>query len=330
MGHMRLVLAVRIHAQKKISTDGSKADVELGRLASALEGRKNRGIHDEVLLIGTGFPSEGALRIKAESIGMGNSVVVAIYPDEDQDLGEQVEEVLAPWLRRKHSSAVSFLQWRDLLGNPDNLSIDCWWAGVEATDAEELGSVVEGVEGLAPADFSGQAGTWLALALQSSSFEMFESELETYEICLKAMSLARWLNAYEEVSGNSYFDFSYQDALQRLPVDQMRLARETWLHYKDEIEDAFDDEHATTQELSSACLKACLAGRAVETARDLKTAFGSSTALLWALYSAIWPQLSAPMEDAALALVSGSQVLLGELMPQWQFIEEGWGNITED
>lgn len=327
---MHLVLAVHIQAQKETSTGESASDVALKKLSFDLDTRRSRGAQDGVLLIGTGFSAESELSSKATSLGLGNSDVELVIPNEDEELGEQFGEVLGRWLNAKHPEAVAFLKWRDLLGNSDGLTIECWWAGVEASVQDELDSVVEGVVGLAPADFRGQARTWLALTLQGSSLEMFESELGDYEICMMAMSLARWLSAYEEVSGNSYFDFEYQDALQRLPVDQMRLAREAWLHYKDEIEEAFDDEDATAKELSGYCLKACLTGRADETAQDLKDAFGSSTALLWALYSAIWPQLSAPMEDAALTLVSGSQVLLGELMPQWQFIEEGWGNITED
>ncbi len=36
------------------------------------------------------------------------------------------------------------------------------------------------------------------------------------------------------------------------------------------------------------------------------------------------------MVEACGQLFSGHTVALEELMPQWQFVEEGWGNLTED
>ena len=51
--------------------------------------------------------------------------------------------------------------------------------------------------------------------------------------------------------------------------------------------------------------------------------------LLWCLTRA--HDLSCPnLRVACGQLFSGHTVALGELMPQWQFAEEGWGNLTED
>lgn len=80
---------------------------------------------------------------------------------------------------------------------------------------------------------------------------------------------------------------------------------------------------ATQDQLAAACLRMCLADRSSSLAHALWKSFGSSTALFWALYTSIWPALTKPMDEACGQLFSGHTATLGELMPQWQFVEEG-------
>ena len=155
--------------------------------------------------------------------------------------------------------------------------------------------------------------------MHDSPVGMFDSEQANFEVVMNALGVSRWLQAYDEVSENGYFNFDYQEAMKAFPVDLMRLGRKAFQDNAEATAEAFDDEEATQDQLAAACLSVCLANRSSTLAHSLRKSFGSPTGLLWALYTSIWPALTKPMDEAC-----GHTVALGELMPQWQFVEEGW------
>lgn len=325
---MLLVLTTLVH-----NVDGEareQQELTLLKLASAWLQRKSDGFRDALLLIGVDFPSTEELRRRVSPLGLSDADLEVVQLDEGEYLGEHVEPVLSNWLSAKHPSAVSFLNWQAIQGERAYPELDWWWTGVEAEPADELSSIHDGMRQLLPADFKSQAPTWLELAMHDSPVGMFDSEQANFEVVMNALGVSRWLQAYDEVSENGYFNFDYQEAMKAFPVDLMRLGREAFQDNAEATAEVFDDEEATQDQLATACLRVCLANRSSILAQTLRTSFGSSTALLWALYTSIWPALTKPMYGACDQLFSGHTVALGELMPQWQFVEEGWGNLTED
>lgn len=324
---MLMVLTALVH-----NVEGAarvQQELTLLKLANAWLQRKSEDIRDGLLLIGVDFPSTEELRKRVGPLGLGDAELEVLQLEEGEYLGEQVEPVLSSWLSAKHPSAVSFLNWQAMQGEHAYPELDWWWTGVEAVPADELSSIHEGMRRLLPVDFKAQAPTWLELLMHDSPVGMFESEQANFDVVINALGVSRWLQAYNEVSENGYFNFDYEEAIKTFPVDLMRLGREAFQDNAEATAEAFDDE-ATEAQLAAACLRACLADRSSGVAATLRDSFGGPTALLWALYTSIWPALTKPMNEACCQLFSGHTVALGELMPQWQFVEEGWGNITED
>ena len=132
---------------------------------------------------------------------------------------------------------------------------------------------------------------------------------------MNALGVSRWLQAYDEVSENGYFNFDYQEAMNAFPVDLMRLGIEAFQDKAEATAEVFDDEEATQDQLAAACLRVCLADRSSSLAHALRKSFGSSTALLWALYTSIWPALTKPMDEACGQLFSGHTVAPGNSCP---------------
>lgn len=325
---MQLVMVVLV---RPVHGESEKLqDLELLKLANCWLQRKAEGHKDGLLLLGVDFPQVEDLQKRVAPLGLRDVDLAVIALDEDSNLGDDVAPVVGKWLEDKHPSAVSFLNWALLLGDLAVPDLNWWWTGVEAEPADEYSAILAGLEDLVPDSFRDQLPTWLALVLQESKLGLFDSEQTNYAVCMEALGLARWLQGYDEVSENGYFDFSYSLASTQLPIDQMRLSEEVWQNYADEIKDAFDDEDATQADLCAAALKLCLANRVTDLAGTLREAFGGPAPLLWALYSAIWPNLTEPSADAFVDLFGGTRMLVSELMPQWNFVNEGWGDFTED
>jgi len=305
-------------------------ELTLLKLSNAWLQRKNDGLRDGLLLIGVDFISTEELRKRVSPLGLGDADLGVVQLDEGEPLGEQVEPILSSWLYSKHPSAVSFLNWRAMHDERAYPEMDWWWTGVEAESAEELSSIYEGMRQLLPSDFKAQAPTWLELLMHDSPVGMFDSEQANFEVVMNAVGVCRWLQAYDEVCENGYFNFDYEDAVKTFSVDLMRLGREAFQQNAESTAEAFADVEASQHQLAAVCLKVCLTGRSSSIAKALRDSFGGPTALLWALYTSIWPALTKPMDKACDQLFRGQTVTFGELMPQWRFVEEGWGHLTED
>lgn len=325
---MLLVLTALVHNVEGAAQE--QQELALLKLANAWLQRKINGLRDGLLLIGVSFPTTEELRRRVVPLGLGDADLEVVQLDDGKYLGEQVEPALSNWLYTKHPSAVSFLNWQAMQGERAYPELDWWWTGVEAEPADELSSIHEGMRTLLPVDFKSQAPTWLELLIHDSPIGMFDSEQANFEVVMNALGVSRWLNAYDEISENGYFNFDYEDAIKTFPVDLMRLGREAFQDKAEATAEAFDNEEADQNQLAAACLRVCLANRSYSLAQTLRDSFGSPTALLWALYTSIWPALTKPMDEACGPLFSGHTVELGELMSQWRFVEEGWGNLTED
>jgi hypothetical protein len=305
-------------------------DLELLKLANCWLQRKADGHQDSLLLVGVNFAQVEDLQKRLAPLGLRDVDLEVITVAEDEYVGDEMESVMTRWLASKHPSAVTFLKWKSLLGDLVAPDLNFWWTGVEVEAGDEYSSILDGSDSLVPESFRNQIPTWLSLLMHCSGFGRLESEQVNYEACMEALGLARWLHGYEAVSGNSYFDFCYSTAVTQFDIDPMRLGEEVWRNYADDIRDAFYDEHATQEDLRAAALRVCLANRAPDLAGTLREAFGGATPLLWALYSAIWPNLTEPSDEAALDLVNGNRILKSELMPQWDFVNEGWGEVSDD
>lgn len=324
---MLAVLIALIRAEDGCSRE--QQELALLKLANVWLQRKNCGLRDGLLLVGVDFSSVEEFRQRVAPLGLGDADLEVIQVGEDGDLGECIEPVVSDWLHSKHPSAVSFLDWRSMLGESAYPELNWWWTGVEAEPVDELSSIYEGMRQLLPADFEVQAPTWLELLMRDSPVGMFDSEYTNFDIVMHATCLTRWLSAYDEVSENGFFKFDYDEAFKVFSIDLMRLGREAFQENQQTTSEAFDDEDATQQQLAVTCLRSCLATRSPSLAETLRHTFGSSTALLWALYTSIWPALKKPMNEACEQLFSGHTVEFGNFMSQWRFVEEGWSDVVE-
>lgn len=325
---MLLVLTALIHDGQ--DTTQEKQELALLKLANTWLQRKVDGFQDSILLIGVNFPSTKELQEKVGPLGLGDADLEVVQLEEGEYLGELIEPVLSRWLYAKHRSAVSFLHWRDIQGERFYPDLNWWWMGVETMPADELSLIHEAMMKMLPAEFKSQAPTWLELLMRDSPVGMFDSEQVNFEIVMNALGICRWLHAYNQVSKNGFFEFDYREALRIFPVDLMRLSKESFQDNVDATAEAFDDEDATQDQLAAACLRVCLANRSFSLAQTLRNSFNNPGALLWALHTSIWPALTIPMNEAFNQLVADRAIELGNVMPQWEFVTEGWMQLNDE
>lgn len=325
---MQLVMAALVYPDKGEASKFQK--VELSKLANTLHQRKRDGHADSVLLMGIDFPHVEALRELVVDLGLPEVDFVAITVGEQAALGDAVEPVLRAWLQGNHPAAVCYLGWTGLLEGLAVPHLNWRWTGVKVKPVVELSALHEAMEELVPQDFKPQVSTWLGLLLKNSTRDFFDSEDVNYDISMDALGLARWLEAYDQVSENGFFGFDYTHAADLIRVDQMRLGQEVWQQCPEETAEVFEDVDATQADLCGLCLKICLSNRATNLASTLRDSFGDTSALLWALQSTIWPCLSESSEDAASDFLAGNRMPLSELRPLWDFVNNGWGKFSED
>lgn len=328
---MKPILIALFH---HVSGEGKRGqEMQLLKLANAWLQRKQAGELDHLLLIGVNFESDEVFRNYVVSYGLTEVDTATVTTEEGYEdaLGEDVENIVSPWLSVKHPTAIGFLGWQKLIGDNLYSEIDWWWTGMKGTDdAEELSAVLDGIDELLPSDFRAAKSTWLELLLQETGHWIFDSEEANYNVSMEALGLARWLEGFDAASGNGFYDFDYSTASQTVGIEDIRLAAEAWRDCPEVVEDAYADENSTEDDLRVACLRACLSNRNSAIASSLSSAFQGDTALLWALHSSIWPKLNKPMGEAATELVSGEYGDFSEVMQQWQFVSEGWGDFVED
>lgn len=324
---MQLVLAAVIRFCEGDARE--EQELQLLKLGNVWLQRKRDGLSDDLLIFGINFPDSTSLRSLLKCYGLDDIEAHSLNISHDDHIGESIAPVIESWLLGEHRSAVPFLHWKSMLGTLAYPDLEWWWTGVKAEVASEMVPICDGIKTLLPRDFKDQAPTWLELLGQEKVKGLFDSEDANYDVCMDALGIARWLNAYDEVCENGYFDFEYMAASKVVPLDQMRLSKEVWQEYPDEISAAFEDENASASDLCAECLRVCLSNRAIDLAASLRRIFGDTASLMWALNTSIWPKLEQPMVEAANLLFNGDSLFLSELMPQWEFVNEGWGNLTE-
>lgn len=323
---MQLVLVAVIRNLEEAKKE--KQDMELLKLANLWLQRKNDGLKDSILLIGLNYKNLEDLRNNLKPIGLGDADLEVLEIENEEDLGECIEPILSLWLSNKHPGAVCFLDWKSLLAGMAFPNLFWWWTGVEEEKVDELSSINDAMESMVPYEFKSSVATWLELFLRDSPKGMFDSEEASYEISMNAIALTRWLNIYDEVSENGFFDFDCQEAIKSFPIDLMRLARDAWQTHTQLTAELFDNEEANQFELSAQCLKLCLTGEEASISATLKDSFGGALPLLYALYSSIWPDYKNPVSESVMDLCDGASKPTEEIMPQWNFVNEGWADIT--
>lgn len=137
---MQLVMAALVHP---VQGESEKCqDVALLKLANCWLQRKSEGHKDSLLLVGIDFPQVEDLRKRVAPLGLRDVDLEVIALDEDSNLEDDVAPVVGKWLEDKHPSAVSFLNWKSLLGDLVVPDLNWWWTGVEAEPAEEYSSIL--------------------------------------------------------------------------------------------------------------------------------------------------------------------------------------------
>lgn len=324
---MNLVLVLLISK----ANGGAQTTQELNilKIANAWLQRKQGGFLDSLLLIGEEFQTEDEFKAFLSPYGLVD-IDLAVIPESYYEVrGERVESVVNPWLEEKHPAAIGFLGWQQYCAQVKYPADGWWWTGGEAKD-EELSSIYEKISELVPADFKKQASTWLALLLQDRDKWLFENDMEDYEVYMLALGLSRWLTGFDAISGNNFYDFSYEEAVRLFPLNLARLAFEAGRTRDSSMTDVFDADETLDAELGAACLRHCLTSRNAKLAASLTAAFDGETALLWGVYSSIWPNTQKPMQAAANDLVSLEYIDIGDFDPMWRFVSDGWCDFADE
>lgn len=235
-----------------VSGEGKKGqELQLLKLANAWLQRKQAGESDHLLLIGVNFDSDEVFHNYVATYGLTEVDTATVTTEEGYEdaLGEDVENILSPWLSAKHPTAIGFLDWQKLIN--DNLypEIDWWWTGIKGTGAEELSSILDGIDELLPSDFRTAKTTWLELLLQETGHWIFDSEEANYNVSMEALGLARWLEGFDAASENGFYDFDYSTASRAVGIEDIRLAAEAWRDCPEDVEEAYADENSTEDDL---------------------------------------------------------------------------------
>jgi hypothetical protein len=324
---MNLVLILLI--TKANGEAQARQELNILKIANVWLQRKQSGFLDSLLLIGEEFQTEGELKDFLSPYGLVG-VDLAVLPESYYEVrGELVESVIYSWLDINHPAAIAILGWQQYCSQVVYPADGWWWTGGEAKD-DELSEIGEKISKLVPVDFKKQASTWLALLLQDKDKSLIKSDMEGYEACMLAIGLSRWLTGFDAISGNSSYNFSYEEAVRLFPLNLARVAFEAGRTCDSSMADVFDAEDTLDTELDIACLRHCLTTRNAKLASSLKSAFGGETALLWASYSSIWPQTQRPMQAAVNKLVSLDYIDIGDFEPMWFFASEGWCDFADE
>lgn len=309
---------------------GAPLDVSLVRAAHRALLRQQSGSTDTFLFVLCGELTLEEATAAIAPYGFPDVAVICISTKDedgnelDEDVREQIGSSISEWLRKQHPSAITSLDD----GGYD--SLDMWWTGVEAPEAEW--DFLHDYAATLPYEHRKKAGTWLDIL-----FEILELEQPCWssvnQLSLYAATLCEWLHGFDKVSGNGNNGFEADEVYEALKMNDFYLG---FLLGQSNRTETFDEilYNAETDDLDgirSYTLKQAI-GDVRSNLRDmLSKYFGSDTALFWSLRSAIWPQYTEPSVDLCNNLVNScTWEDLAENDEPWQFITNGWTESADE
>jgi len=309
----------------------SKLDIALLRTAHQALLRQQSGVSDALLFVLCGDHSIEDATAAIALYGFPDVTVICISTkDEDGDeidygdVREQIGSAISHWLDKHHPGAISNLT----TGGYDCL--DIWLSGVEATDVEW--DFVDDYATTLPDAHRKKAGTWVAILAEM--LELEEPCLSNVnQLALYAATLCEWLHGFEAASSNSFNIFEADVVYKALKMDDFYLGfllgqsapTKTLYEILDNAE--IDD----LEGIRSYTLKQATSNERSTLRRILSKYFGSDTALLWTLHSAIWPKYNNPSADLCNDLVTPSTWEdVAEISEAWEFVTNGWTDSADE
>ncbi len=318
----------------------SPLDISILRAAHKALLNQRSGKMESFLFVLCGGLTQDVATAAIASYGFPDAMVICIetmnedgHELDDSDVREQVGNEISQWLETCHPSAITKLSQ----GEHDIL--DMWWSGVDTTICES--SFLTAYATTLPDTHRKKAGTWLAILADILGLkEPFG--VNDNKLILNATTLCEWLHGFEGASGNFYNGFEPYEICEALQItdyeiqgflsaqcDENELLDETLCNAEaaEEDEDEEPEEVDDIDEIRSEALKQATSNERSHLRRKLSKYFGSDTALLWALHTAIWPQFDEPSVDLCSSLTNQDTA---ELSDAWEFVTTGWTDSADE
>lgn len=330
---LRCVLAYVFNDGSGASNKSATLDMAVIQIANAAMKRKLKwGVDDAFLfvivgqtqsdvfadrLIAHGFPRESVECIQIDDSGLDET-------DFDQ-ISLLTASTIQAWVMEKHQGAIAYF-------SQEYAAIDYWWSGIES-DGQELDYPFEPNEFSValPTTHLFKSATWLSILAQAVELAALQGKsphaLGQDIAASYAATLCEWLHGFEAATENSYNHFKCKYNPGLYPSDVF-LGYELARLVDCELQDCCDDFEIDIDELPKAAINAIASSRRGELRDALSQFFGGDGALLWALYSAIWPNFERAMADSL--LVELSTDVMPRLESPWQFISEGWCDLADN
>jgi hypothetical protein len=265
-------------------------------------------------IISYGFPTTTEFLIIT-----GKGSILDTLPELNLDLYfDRIDACLSSWLQEKHPAALADLT-ADGYWEPD-----WWWTGVESVD-NQMEPYLERFREILPTVHKNKAETWLAIAMEAFGLEDPYGWLPENNFALFCAALCEWLHGFEAASGNGFNNFDAELVKTQLEIDDFFLGYLLCQNETEDIEIVADEYGDDLTQMCSHSLKLAVAKKRSEIRNGLSSFFGSETALLWALHSALWPKFNTPIVDASNDLVNPTYYdEFAEVDAVWRFVTEGW------
>lgn len=220
---LKFALALHLPAPSSKAIEPSQWDVQLLRIANAWLNRRQAGMEDDLLIVGSGFASEDELIGYLRPYGLAGARLATLDADiGDMYLEEEIGVAVERWRGQVHEGSIPAV---DLNGFIDDLAYPTdgfWWAGVEASSVEE-DEHSAALASLIPDSFRQQAGTWTAILMDRLRHRSDGEESSDYEASITMLVLAYWLNGFDAASENGFFDFSATEGFEATAIDVSAL-----------------------------------------------------------------------------------------------------------
>jgi len=305
------------------NSDRAKA---LIRSAETARLRQKTGVVDSFLFIVIGCCDLKSTEISIRSYGFQDVQVRVIGSDKfDNEVPENdAAHVIEMWLMREHRGAIPCAP-----SEYDNTEF--WWSGVEwCGDRHSLSNMTNEF----PEPFRDQDKTWQGIIHNQLNLcdqviigidELFVTTMSVYEA-----SLCEWLHGFNAACDNGYNHFDAASVINTLGLPEAWLCSEFARRSGRSIKSLCEEHDVDEQGLSEIALGQLTADVRYELRGALSKFFGGDTALLWALYSTIWPKFDHPMMSTMNDLVmKQDQESVAEIIEAWDFVQHGWSDAAD-
>lgn len=329
MQDMKLNLALALHLPAPTGNAGepSKWNVDLLRIATAWLNRRQAGMADDLLIVGSGFTSEDELVGYLKPYGLAGARLETLDAHiGDMYLEEEIGVAVKRWKGQVHEGSIPTVHLNGFIDDSAYPTDGFWWAGVEASSIEKDEDLTA-LACLIPDSIHPQAGTWTAILMDRLGHRSNGEECSDYEASITLLVLAYWLNGFDAASNNGFFNFSATEGFDATDLDRLRVGFEAGQLHQAKAGECAEWLDVSNEGFDADCLIACLAVRVDDLRNELSKAFGGDSALFWSLYSSIWPKYSLQMHEAMDHLLNLKTIEAGEIDRAWQFVQHGWVDL---